>query len=231
MPLCAYKHIRKTGKMEDTTKLKADIIRGRKYIFWKFVRQAVISIGLLSGTTAIVYAFIAIGSIFLEVQSSPDFLVAASPLAAGLTFGSLAIYNSAKSKGAKYVDPRFSTSSYDLFLKSLRQRGVKSPMSFIRNNPEHVTAYKKVLKTAYFNIDTPPQKETIVSAVNVWKTDPKMAEEHKVAALVLPGADELNRLPRIETLINDRGIRTYPEIKAFIEQNDEVPSALADGSL
>jgi hypothetical protein len=217
--------------MEDTTKLKADTIRGRKYVFWKFVRKAVIVIGLLSGVVSIVWAFIGVGSIFFDTGLSQEVLVAVSPFAAGVTFWSIALYNSAKNAGAKYVDTRFSHPSYDLFLKSLQQRGVKRPMTFIRNNPEHVTAYKKVLKTAYEKIDNPAHKETVLSALNVWSLSPKLIEEHKVAALVLPGAEELNRLPRIENLINNRGIRTYPEIKGLIEQNDEVPSALADGSL
>lgn len=217
--------------MEDTIKLKADVIRGWKYVFWRFVRQAIVAIGLLSGATALVWAFIAIGALIFEAPISLEFLVAASPLAAGLTFGSIAIYNTAKNTEAKYIDPQFSHVSYDLYLKSLRKRGVKRPMSFNRQNPEYAVAYKKVLMTAYEKIDYPDPKETVFSALNVWKVTPKLIEEHKVASLVLPGADELTRLTRIENLINDRGIRTYREIKGLVEQNDDVHSVLADGSL
>jgi hypothetical protein len=214
--------------MKDAIKLKADI---RKYAFWKFVRQAIGVIGLLSGVISVVWAFIAVGAIFFDTGLSQEALVVVSPLAAGITFCSIAARDLTKNTGAKYVDTRFSRKAYDLFLKSLRQRGVKRPTRFIINNPEHVTAYKAVLMTAYDKIDPRDHKETLLSRLGFWETAPRLIAEHKVAALILPGADELNRLPQIEHLINDRGIRTYSEIKTLVEQNGELPSVLTEGSL
>lgn len=217
--------------MASKAALATDTERGRKYAFWKFVRQSIVSIGLLAGVTAFLWAFVGVGSIFFDFGISEEVLAVVSPAAAGITFGSLAAYNGAKREGEKYVDPQFNFPAYEMLLKALRQRGVKRPISFLSKNPEYAATYRKVLKTAYAKIEAPYRKESVISALNVWKISPEAVEEHKVAALVLPGSEELARFARIEHLINDRGIRTYAEIKGLIEQDDAIPQVLTEGSL
>lgn len=217
--------------MTDSELMRADVLRGRKYAFWKFTRRAIIVLGLVSGAASVVWAFVGIASIFFNLGIESGVLAMVSLLSSTLTFLMVPIYSPTSKQGRKYIHPKFKQPSYDLTLSSLRKLGVKRPIRYLYEHPEHVVAYLSVRKMAKNVVYAPDAKSTVISTIRYWNLKPDTIEAHKVAALVFPGKDELARLPRIKHIIYDRGIRTYSEIKEMVEQVDDIPSVLTEGSL
>ena len=206
--------------------------RGRRYVFWRAVQRSAITLAAVGGICSIVFVVLIIVESVISnrlVENSGYALL--SPFTGGHALGCVVLYHVAREKANKYADSRFKPYSYRLVLKALRKKGVKKPVSHLNENPLSVDAYLKTLNVARFRIILPENERSKIQPLFFWRLSSEVLEEHKVAALVLPGADELLREDRIKHMIMDRGIGTYRDIKELLEQYDIHPTPLSEGAL
>lgn len=207
-------------------------VRGRRYIFWTLVQKLSLVGCIATATCALgVLGYTIISSVIAGHMVENNSVVLMAPFTAGIALMSVWGMHAAWDKANDFVDPRFKPYIYGLLLNTLNKCGVNQPVKYIEDNPENITAYLRMLNVTRFRIGTSDHKPAKEHLLRVWKPSNELVEEHRVATLVLPGTKELSRERQIETLINDRNLRTYDEIKGMLEETDEIPVSISEGAL
>lgn len=211
--------------------MESDLLsrRARKYSYWSKMRSVLNPFSKLFKLLWAVCSVLVITGIVLRFGFSIDpsqyIAIVLAPFVITTVLFLDILNEIAKSKMEKYTDPRFGTREYAYMLDSVRSAGITNPTQYIIDHPDHVDAYKRVLKAARYVVESPLDCDWKDGATSL------IFEEHRVAALVLPGEEELVREERIISLLKDRGISQYTAIKEFVDQNNGQPLPLQDGAL
>ena len=231
MQIFTCKNMLSLKRNPETVRTTDITTRKRKFLFWARVRKASLCIAALSSVLVVFGILWSVANIFMGINLG-GWEVLLSPTIVVITFAAILLHNAARDNATKYVAQGFRLPNYDLLLKSLSQMGIKRPSLYVEQHPDNIAAFHRVAEICRFKIDIPEgEKLQKLTIFNFWRQKKEWIEEQMVATLVLPGPDELFREERIEDIIIMRGVKTYPEIKALLDQAEELPPALSEGAL